>query len=123
METVAGVLVGTRRPRGATASGVLGVHSPVGSVTVLAGDVQQWRDGRWRTVLTAAGTPVVDNRKTYGSGFGDYVNDGPTSGQGTMFGFDGSSSGTATFAWMRDGRVHVVDTRADHIHTRWERPR
>lgn len=30
---------------------------------VLAGEVQQYVDGRWRTVLTAGGIPVVDRRR------------------------------------------------------------
>jgi ribosomal protein L13E len=30
---------------------------------VYTGEVQQWRDGRWRTVVTAAGTPVDDRRR------------------------------------------------------------
>jgi hypothetical protein len=32
-------------------------------VTVLTGEVQQLRDGRWRTVLTASGVPVDDRRR------------------------------------------------------------
>jgi hypothetical protein len=34
-------------------------------VTVLAGEVQQWRDGKWRTILTVAGYPVTDRRPGY----------------------------------------------------------
>lgn len=30
---------------------------------VLAGEVQQYRGGRWRVVLTAAGIPVDDRRR------------------------------------------------------------
>ena len=30
---------------------------------VLTGEVQQWCDGRWRTVLTPSGQPVTDRRR------------------------------------------------------------
>ena len=32
---------------------------------VLTGEVQQYRNGRWRVVLTAAGIPVDDRRRSY----------------------------------------------------------
>lgn len=64
-------------------------------VTVLAGEVQQWRDGRWRTVLTAAGTAVNDQRRH------PYHNPG---GDQVLFGFDGASDGTTVL--FHNGRIY-----------------
>lgn len=77
-------------------------------MTALVGDVQQWRDGRWRTVLTAAGTPVTDRRAYQRAG----------REEGVLFGFDGASTGPGAFSVLYpDGRIGVVGyDHTDHIH-------
>ncbi len=57
---------------------------------VLRGEVQQRAGGRWRTVLTAGGIPVQDNRRP---GDPDDVID-PERLIGLRFGFDGTTGGT-----------------------------
>lgn len=75
---------------------MLGVHGRAGAVTVLVGEVQAWRDGKWRTVLTVAGYPVTDRRPGYVREQQD---------QGVLFGFDGTRDGHATLFDARTGAM------------------
>lgn len=84
------------RPGNVPVGVVLGVRGRQGTVTVLAGEVQAWRDGGWRTVLTAAGYPVTDRRPGYVREQQD---------EGVLFGFDGTRDGRATIFDPHTGEV------------------
>jgi hypothetical protein len=69
---------------------------------VYTGEVQQLRDGRWRTVLTASGIPVDDRRRRGGQDptlrvgvFNNGLVRGERDGHPDAWGFDAAAPGAA----------------------------